>query len=259
MEFDERLKKAIQQGTVYHAYIFEGDRNSDKTAFAKKFAKAVLCKEYPGEGCNRCRTCKKIEHGNHEDIVYVKGRGKTGVKDEEIEEVQQRLKTKPNEARNIAVIEKADTMTVRAQNRFLKTLEEPPQDAVIILLSENIENLLPTVVSRCAIYRIDAEYALYNEEIMGTAREFVGMIFENKPFFMTSKKIEEHAEDRGKALELLDALETVYAEKMRNTDNRYIKEDIYRAIYAVETARKEIVRGIAHKSALKKAIIEIGG
>ena len=53
MEFDERLKKAIQQGTVYHAYIFEGDRNSDKTAFAKKFAKAVLCKEYPGEGCNR--------------------------------------------------------------------------------------------------------------------------------------------------------------------------------------------------------------
>ena len=74
--------------------------------------------------------------------------------DEQISKVQSDIKKKPMEERHMVVIQDADTMTLRAQNRLLKTLEEPFEGTVMILLSENRENLLETIKSRCVLYRI---------------------------------------------------------------------------------------------------------
>ena len=66
-----RLTAAIKNGHVSHAYIFEGEAVLDKAAFAACFVKAILCREEPGIGCGRCLSCRKVEHGNHEDLTYV--------------------------------------------------------------------------------------------------------------------------------------------------------------------------------------------
>ena len=87
------------------------------------------------------------------------------VKDEQISKLQAELQKKPLGERNLAVIKDADTMTKRAQNRILKTLEEPYEGTVIFLLSENRENIIDTVKSRCVIYRLESQ----GEKKRGTA------------------------------------------------------------------------------------------
>ena len=109
----ERLEYITKEEQLSHAYIFEGNRQCDKKLVADCFIKAVLCENSKGTGCSECAACKKIEHGNHEDVMYVEKSGNS-IKDEAIEELQSRLKNKPVSGfRNIAVIQDADTMTIR--------------------------------------------------------------------------------------------------------------------------------------------------
>ena len=121
----ERISKAIINANVSHAYIIEGDSCIDKEAFAKDFIKAILCLEEPGFGCDRCVNCRKIDHDNYEDM-YILRADELSLKDAAVSGLQENLKNKPSAGnRNIAIIEGADSMTPRAQNRLLKTLEEP--------------------------------------------------------------------------------------------------------------------------------------
>ena len=157
----DKLSQAIRTGRISHAYIIEGDHNVDKLGFAMEFVKALLCPEDPGEGCGLCSTCRRVENGNYEDLYLVQPdrddkKATLSIKDADIEELQANLKMKPTGGdRNIAIIDGCDGMTPRAQNRFLKTLEEPAPGTVILLLSENMENLLPTIRSRCVHYRLN--------------------------------------------------------------------------------------------------------
>ena len=150
----KRLENAVRDNRISHAYIFEGDSCIDKKSFAESFAKGILCSDGRGDNCGRCSICSKIDHGNHEDLIYV-GDGEGTIKDAQIIAMQERLRTKPFGDRNIVIMNGSDTMTQRAQNRLLKTLEEPQGDAVIMLLSENMENLIQTVQSRCVKYKIN--------------------------------------------------------------------------------------------------------
>lgn len=116
-----RIRQSIRDGKVSHAYLIEGDTCVDKVDFAKDFLKAVSCKVKPGEGCDICADCRKIDHDNCEDLYFVASDG-ISVKDDMIEKLQENLARKPLGERNMAIIADADTMTIRAQNRFLKTL-----------------------------------------------------------------------------------------------------------------------------------------
>ena len=131
----DRISSSIISVRVFHAYIIEGDALADKVGFAKEFCKAIICKEKPGLGCDNCLDCRKMDHDNFEDLYFIESDGMS-VKDEQISNLQANLKKKPIGSRNMAIIKDADTMTVRAQNRLLKTLEEPFAGTVIILLSE---------------------------------------------------------------------------------------------------------------------------
>ncbi len=258
----ERLRYLSKSENLSHAYIFEGDSCVNKVLIADCFVKAILCENNKGIGCDNCSVCHKIEHSNHEDIIYVDSDGKS-IKDEAIEELQTRLKKKPFFGeRNIAVIKKADSMTLRAQNRLLKTLEEPPKGTIIILLSENIENLVQTILSRCVIFRVNPFETISYGKIKEEAQLLVRMLLNKEPFYSLKMKINELAEDKDAAMKLLDAMELLYRDlAIINTkeSRNYKKEDIYRAVDLIEEARRDLQRGISVGYAMKNLIIKIGG
>lgn len=263
-----RLSEAARRGNISHAYIFEGDSCVDKLQIANCFIKAILCESHRGEGCDSCRTCQRIEHGNNEDIFYAEAEG-ASLKDEVISEMQNRLRRKPYESdRNIAVIKDADSMTVRAQNRLLKTLEEPEAGTVIILLSENTENLIPTILSRCITFRFNPFGTPGYAAMSGSADEIIEMILEQRPFYSLKAKLSDVTGDkdasvtREKAYQLLDAMEIVYGDLAvgkHRSSRLYRKTDIYRAVEAIEQARRDLQLGVNTAYALKNMVIRIGG
>ncbi len=151
------LKTAIQNNRLNHAYIFDGARGSGKHTIANTFAKTLNCEEGSLSPCGRCISCETFESGNNPDIIYVRrGFDKNGkrrsniVVDDVREYINKNVEIKPYRNRyKIFIIEDADLMNVEAQNAFLKTLEEPPEYAVFLLLAENYNRFLVTVLSRC--------------------------------------------------------------------------------------------------------------
>ncbi|MBE6035211.1 hypothetical protein [Aminipila sp.] len=258
----ERLKYLAASEKLFHAYIFEGDSCVDKSLLAECFVKAILCQEDKGDGCEECTICHKINHGNHEDIISLEWDGKS-IKDEAVEELQVKLSKKPFFGnRNIAIINHADTMTIRAQNRLLKTLEEPPQGTIIILLCDNIENLVPTILSRCVVFRVNPFETVEYGEIKEQAQLLVKMLLNKEPFYSLKGKLAEIAGDKDSAMKLLDSMELTYRDlSIINTkeSRNYTKDYIYRAVELIEEARRDLQRGINIGYAMKNLIIKIGG
>ncbi len=253
----DRLENAVKGGRISHAYVFEAAGNIDKKGFAKCFIKGILCPEGRGESCGKCPVCDKVDHYNHEDVIYIRKDG-LSVKDAAISEMQEKLKVKPLESRNVVVIEDADTMTTRAQNRLLKTLEEPPGDSVIIILSENMENLTQTILSRCVKYRINEAESSGGGIDAENASKVVEMLLKGRDFHEIRPLIEEAAKDKYAAVKLLDEMQLVYRNiimKKQLKDPIYNAEDIYEGIYAAEETRRKILQGLSPAYMMKKMLL----
>ncbi|MGI6536973.1 MAG: DNA polymerase III subunit delta' [Caldicoprobacterales bacterium] len=151
------MERILDRGMIVHAYLFIGPEGSGKKTMSNLFAQALLCTN-KGEGkpCRSCITCRQFDSGNHPDVVRVRIlEGKTAILVDQIRDMQSVVNIKPYQAgRRICFIEDAHLMNVQAQNALLKTLEEPPSHTVIILLADNINSLLPTILSRCQHFRI---------------------------------------------------------------------------------------------------------
>lgn len=148
----KRLKLAIENKRLSHAYIFDGARGMGKGIMANTFAKALNCEEGGTSPCGKCISCQTFESGNNPDIIYVrKNEGDREIKVDTIRNlINKSVDIKPYRNRyKVFIIENADTMNIAAQNAFLKTLEEPPEYAVFLLLAENYNKLLVTILSRC--------------------------------------------------------------------------------------------------------------
>ena len=258
----ERIHKSILTGNVFHAYIIEGDHCVDKRAFVRDMIKAILCREKPGIGCDRCIDCRKIDHDNYEDLYYIESDG-LSVKDEAVFQLQEKLKRKPSGGqRNLAVICDADTMTPRAQNRLLKTLEEPMPGTIIFLLSENCENLLETIRSRCMVYRLNSLAQDEENVKMAGAREIIEGLLGDFSFFKMKEIMGRHVKSREDAFLLLDGMERMYRDFLLDQDPRgrlIRKEDLFRHIEWIEEARRDLTLKVNYNYALKNLIIKIGG
>ena len=192
----KRITSAATRGRVPHACVIEGDARVDKSLIAACFAKALLCETRPGVGCGSCAICRKIDRGGHEDVVIAEADGNS-VKDEAIEALQEKLKKKPFAGeRSVAVIRDADTMTRRAQNRLLKTLEEPHPGTAILLLSENVENLEKTILSRCVVYRFAPFFTPEYGDFMEDAEALAEMLLTKAPFYKAKAKMMALADGR---------------------------------------------------------------
>lgn len=143
------FKKSLMADKVSHSYIFEGPYGVGKKTLANEFAKVLLC-ENPNKPCGICKSCKMIEAGTHPDINHVKRDTKITKIDTVREQVIKYMDIKPYVGEyKIVIIEEADTLNIEGQNAMLKTIEEPPSYGIIILVTQNLASLLPTIKSRC--------------------------------------------------------------------------------------------------------------
>ena len=151
----EHLVNAIRDGKVSHAYIINGEKDAGKEFIANTFAMALLC-ENRGEDmepCMECHACKQAITKNQPDLI-IPGHEKPntiGVEDVRNGIVNDVYVRPYAGSRKVYIVNDAEKMTVQAQNALLKTLEEPPEYVVIILLTSNISALLPTIISRCTV------------------------------------------------------------------------------------------------------------
>lgn len=152
------LTAALKNKKISHAYIFNGEDGTGKTMLAKVFAKALQCEAGYGDCCDMCRSCRQADSGNQPDIKWVTHEKPASIGVEDIRiQVNNDIDIKPYSSRHkVYVIDEAEKMTPQAQNALLKTIEEPPAYAVIILLTNNIEMMLPTIRSRCVTLNLKA-------------------------------------------------------------------------------------------------------
>ena len=145
------LRRAIETGKVAHAYLIQGGDGTGKRLIADTFAQALQCTEGGSEACGTCHDCRQAMSGNHPDIIHVTHEKPGLISIDEIRrQVVGDVQIKPyNGKYKIYIIEEAEKMNPQAQNALLKTLEEPPEYAVIILLTVNASGLLDTIRSRC--------------------------------------------------------------------------------------------------------------
>ena len=170
----EHLENAVRTGKVSHAYILNGERNAGKEFIAKTFAMAVQCENRQDvEPCGECHSCKQALSGNHPDIIFITHEkpGTIGV-DDIRRQINGDVEIKPYSGpKKIYIVSEGEKMTVQAQNALLKTLEEPPEYAVILILTDNVNTLLPTILSRCVVLNMkpvrDAQIKEYLMENMG--------------------------------------------------------------------------------------------
>lgn len=147
----EHLKKAIESDHVSHAYILTGETGMGRKSLANAFAMTLLCEKGKSEPCMECHACKQVMSSNHPDLIFVghEKPGSIGV-DDIRDQINDTIMIRPYSSYyKIYIVDEAEKMTVQAQNALLKTIEEPPAYAIIMLLTTNQEAFLPTILSRC--------------------------------------------------------------------------------------------------------------
>ena len=149
----EHLCNAISSGKISHAYIINGERSSGKEFIARVFAMALQCEREGIEPCGECHSCRQALGNNQPDIIYVSHEKPNTIGVEDIRtQINGDIGLKPYASPyKIYIMNEGEKMTVQAQNALLKTLEEPPEYAVILILTTQIEALLPTILSRCVV------------------------------------------------------------------------------------------------------------
>ena len=153
----KQIQKSISKKHISHAYIIHGEAGTGKKLLANTIAKTMQCEKQGITPCNECTSCRTFDSKNHTDVFYITTeKNKNSIS---IEDIRQQL-IKNMEIKQykypykIFIVDKADTMTISAQNALLKTLEEPPYYGIIFLLANNIDKFLPTILSRCVVMKL---------------------------------------------------------------------------------------------------------
>lgn len=160
--FQEQLKKqqpvayqtlyhAMHDDHLAHAYMFSGPAGTPKKETAILFAQSLLCGKQT-YACEECSICKRVAKNEYSDVIYIDGKD-TSIKKDEILKLQQNFnKTGLEQAgKKVYIIDHVENATIEALNSLLKFLEEPTNDMIAVLISESIDRVLPTIVSRCQI------------------------------------------------------------------------------------------------------------
>lgn len=145
----QHLIQTVKDGNLPHALIIEGENGSGKKTIADAYAAAIMCDSKSGEACGMCMSCLQADTGNHPDIIHIRHE-KSKYTVDEMRAFNSDVAIKPYSSdHKVYIIEDAGNMNDQAQNAILKTIEEPPEYAVIILLAENRGVFLQTILSRC--------------------------------------------------------------------------------------------------------------
>ncbi len=154
------LTRSLQSGRLAHAYLFAGPQGVGKLTLARAFAQALLCTEAE-RPCSKCRSCRRVAEGKHADVTVIsvdeaaqeEGHKVIGI--EKMDELDRTANLGAFEGNcKIFIIDGAEQLSGNAANRLLKTLEEPPPNVYLLLVSSALERVLPTVLSRCRLHEL---------------------------------------------------------------------------------------------------------
>ena len=171
------FKSSIETGNAAHAYIISGDAGSGKKALAYAFAETLECEAGGTEACGTCQSCLQVSTGNYPDIITVTHEKPNLISVDEVrDQLTNTIDIKPYKGKyKIYIIPDAELWNVQAQNAMLKTIEEPPAYAVILLLTTNLDKLLETVKSRCLKLQTkpirERDVLAYLTNVMGLTKE----------------------------------------------------------------------------------------
>ena len=171
------FKSSIETGNVAHAYIISGDAGSGKKTLAYAFAETLECEAGGTEACGTCQSCLQVSTGNYPDIITVTHEKPNLISVDEVrDQLINTIDIKPYKGKyKIYIIPDAELLNVQAQNAMLKTIEEPPAYAVILLLTTNLDKLLETVKSRCLKLQTkpirERDVLAYLTNVMGLTKE----------------------------------------------------------------------------------------
>ncbi len=178
------FKSSIERGKVSHAYILNGEKGVGKKLIAEVVSKTLQCEAGGTDPCDTCHSCIQAENHNQPDIIWVKNENPNVISVDEIrEQVNNDIIVKPYSSKyKIYIISEAQLMNPQAQNALLKTIEEPPEYAIIMLLTSNVDKLLPTILSRCIVLNFKP---IKEFDVMDYLTNVVG-VDEKKAYFCTN-------------------------------------------------------------------------
>lgn len=226
-ENKKKLEYIVKNNNISHSYIFSGISGIGKFMFAKEFAKAILCLDNEKKPCNNCRACKSFKNNNNPDIIIIDEQDES-IKTEQIKELVKNVLEKPIQGeKKIYIINNSENMTREAQNSLLKTLEEPPEYVIVILITSNENLLLNTIKSRCIKFQFqnlsDEEIKQYfrmaNQviddsiiKIFGGSIEKALKLKDNLDTYKNIKNIFKNIENLS-GLQILNLKETIFKDK----------------------------------------------
>ncbi len=237
----EFFRATISSGRVTHAYLFTGPAGSNKTAAAYAFAQAIICEKH---GCKECDDCKRIERKHHPDVRFYAPEGVHGYLVDQIRDIVADSMLAPIRAkRKVYILDRVDLLGTQAANAFLKTLEEPPEGVIFILLGRTREAVLPTIVSRCQVVpfrHIPATQAAgIVSQNTGVSLEYARIAIEACDGSITNAfsfaRSSERKEFRRRVIEILEGLE--YADSRDVLD--FAVEILERAKAPLDNVRSE--------------------
>lgn len=264
------LNNAISNNKLSHAYLFESNENPDVMKFVLSFAKEIICNGLEEE--ERMNICNRIDDGNYMDIKIIDSDG-IWIKKDELINLQSEFSKKAIEgSKKIYIINEAEKMNVQTANSILKFLEEPVDDIIAILIVNNINTILPTIISRCQIIRLNRKkytnstvenfsYLFSNFKYCKISSDEMAIIINNVLSFacfiekngldsiIYSKKIwHNEFKDRENSIMAMELLINLYFDCIRYKSNLEI--NFYRD-------KKEIIDEIVSYNSLKKIIKKV--
>ena len=242
------MENVSNGGKLSHAYLFVGPKHSGKSLFGHLFAGQLLCEETTAP-CGKCFNCRLFEAGNHPDFLVYDSEEAIGV--DEIRELIHFLDLKPYQSKlKVALITHFERLSTQAANSFLKTLEEPAENTILLLTAENMNNLLPTIISRSQVVRFQAVKKEEIAEELANNMNFDKGIIEDA-VRLSGKRIGlaidfcEHPEKIIEAKDFLEKAEKIlaeksYAEKILFAENlSKEKTDFHKSLDLLEVFYKE--------------------
>ena len=218
-----------------HAYILVSPSAEMRREMAQELAAEMLCTGAGKKPCGQCRNCRKIFAGIHPDVITItrltddKGRLRREIQVDQIREMAADAAVLPNEAEGkVYIIEDADTMNLNAQNAALKIFEEPPRGVRFLLCTANAERFLPTIRSRCAEKRKNAEDEEAPEEIRKLAQEYVSCLVSGNKAELLSRCFAMESLDGRKTADFVNCAKSELAALVKNAeyDRKAIMDNI---------------------------------
>lgn len=210
------LENSIQTNNILHSYLFVGIDGIGKSLFAKEFAHMILCSSEKTKPCKTCKSCLEFQGESHPDFLQIEPEDGKTIKIEQIRYLQEKIAEKPvTSNKKVYIIQESDKMTREAANGLLKTLEEPPTYATLILITANESRLLATIKSRCTKI---AFQSLSEQEIKTYLKS------QSEKIEMTSNMIRQCQGSIGRAIKIGEEQESY--SQIENIIDNLKKEDI---------------------------------